>query len=60
MPEKDYAGYVVTRPLETAEEVMLSDAVNATKLSETQKTSLIGRLSETSGTVNKGMFGADP
>ena len=39
---------------------MLSDAVNATKLSETQKTSLIGRLSETSGTVNKGMFGADP
>ena len=30
--KKSYYYYVVTRPLETAEAVMLSDAVNATKL----------------------------
>lgn len=58
--KKSYYYYVVTRPLETAEAVMLSDAVNATKLPETQKTSLIGRLSETSGTANKGTFGDSP
>ena len=58
--KKSYYYYVVTRPLETAEAVMLSDAVNATKLPETQKTSLIGRLSETSGTANKGTFGGSP
>ena len=58
--KKSYYYYVITRPLETAEAVMLSDAVNATKLPETQKTSLIGRLSETSGAVNKGMFGVSP
>lgn len=58
--KKSYYYYVVTRPLETAEAVMLSDAVSATKLPETQKTSLIGRLSETSGTANKGMFGYSP
>ena len=44
--KKSYYYYVVIRPLEAAEAVMLSDAVNATKLPETQKTSLIGRLSE--------------
>lgn len=58
--KKSYYYYVVTRPLETAEAVMLSDAVNATKLPETQKTSLICRLSETSGTANKGTFGDSP
>ena len=38
--------YVVNRSLDTAEVVMLADAVNASKLSASQKKTLIERLSE--------------
>ena len=37
--------YVVSRPIETAEVVMLADAVNASKLPASQKKALVERLS---------------
>lgn len=39
--------YVVNRSLETAEVVMLADAINASKLPVAQKKALVGRLAET-------------
>ena len=43
--KKYYYYYVVSRPIETAEVVMLADAVNASKLPATQKKALVERLS---------------
>ena len=43
--KKYYYYYVVSRPIETAEVVMLADAVNASKLPATQKKALAERLS---------------
>lgn len=39
--KKYYYYYVVSRPIETAEVVMLADAVNASKLPATQKKALV-------------------
>lgn len=41
--------YVVSRPFDTAEIVMLADVVKASKLSTEQKNNLIGKLSGTLG-----------
>ena len=43
--KKYYYYYVVSRPMETAEVVMLADAVNALKLPAAQKKALVERLS---------------
>ena len=43
--KKYYYYYVVSRPIETAEVVMLADAVNASKLPASQKKALVERLS---------------
>ncbi len=47
--KKFYYYYVVNRPFDTAEVVMLADVVQASKLSDKQKKALIERLSETLG-----------
>ena len=41
--KKYYYYYVVSRPIETAEVVMLADAVNASKLPATQKKALVSK-----------------
>ena len=45
--KKYYYYYVVSRPLETAEVVMLADVINAAKITSAQKKELIERLSGT-------------
>ena len=43
--KKYYYYYVVSRPLETAEVVMLADVIKASKLTSTQKNIMIEKLS---------------
>ena len=45
--KKYYYYYVVSRPLETAEVVMLADVIKASKLTSTQKNIMIEKLSGT-------------
>lgn len=45
--------YVVSRPLDTAEAVMLSDVVEASKLTPSQKKSLLHKLAEASGETER-------
>lgn len=47
--KKSFYYYVVNRPLDTAEAVLLSDVIKASKLTLSQKKSIVHKLSEVSG-----------
>lgn len=53
--KKSYYYHVVSRPLDAAEAVMLSDVVEASKLTPSQKKSLLHKLAEASGETERAL-----